>query len=1016
MLRISAKWRISIGLIALLVGEIMLAVYMELIPDWRRATLVGRGQLCEALTVTSSLLIDQGKTDAVEAILKIAVERNDELLSAAVRRDDGTVVVEVGQHAANWKQVPASEATDYQVAVPIKAAKRQWGTAEFRFEPILHRGPWAMLHNPWTWFVGFVALLSVPVFGYYLTKMLAQLDASAPEGVREAFDTLAEGVMLLDAREQIAFANRAFESMIGIARDKLVGRKVAGLPWTLTTDGQRMESPPWTDAIRDHKPREGVRVRIVNRQKLERQYLVSCSPLIVGDKAVCVGALVSLEDVTQLEQSKAAAEAASRAKSEFLANMSHEIRTPMNAILGFTDVLRRGFEKNVDKSRAHLDIIHSSGSHLLALINDILDLSKVESGKMEVELIRCSPHQVVAEVVAILGVKAHEKGLSLAYEPIGELPETIVTDPGRLRQMLMNLVGNAIKFTERGGVRITSRLLHSRTNPQMALEVIDSGIGMPAESLDRIFEPFVQADSSVTRRFGGTGLGLTISRRFAEALGGGITVRSQMGSGTAFTVTIDIGALDGVKMLDPEEAKKVGVKNVKEGKSHQVLRPGRILVVDDAEENRDLLSLVLQQFGVNVTSADNAPDAVTLALREPFDVILMDMQMPVMDGYTAARTLRGQGYTGPVIAVTAHAMKSDEDKCLAAGCSGFLTKPVDFDKLYQTLREILGEVEPTPSEQRPLAEVAPEPVARVAEPHAARGPSEPAGVRGESSREPREAGTTGVDSGRHVEPLRSSLPTDKQNLAAIVRKFVVRLDQQLGAMNQAWAENDYARLAELAHWLKGSGPNMGFADFGPPARQLEELAKAHRSEGIVNILAVLRRLADHIVVPQNDTSLANAPAGASGSAGSRQTAAPAASAAAGPIVSTLPIDKPEIANIVRKFVERLPGQLDEIDSAWSQRDFAGLAKLAHRLKGSSGNMGFGAIGESARNLEQLAKGQQAEGIEPAIAQLRALVARTVMPGNAAPAGKRIQLVPNLLPPGHNAAVRPSVPTPDVPHS
>jgi CheY-like chemotaxis protein len=484
----------------------------------------------------------------------------------------------------------------------------------------------------------------------------------------------------------------------------------------------------------------------------------------------------------------------------------------MNAILGFTDVLRRGYEDNAAERQEFLNTIHSSGQHLLELINDILDLSKIESGKLEIELTRCSPNQIISEVVATLGIRAQDKGIELSFGWDGPAPATILTDPTRFRQVITNLVGNSIKFTEKGGVRLLTRLDRSDARPRLVVDVVDTGIGMKPEALQRIFDPFTQADNSITRRFGGTGLGLSISRQCATALGGGLTVKSEYGKGSTFTLAIDAGPAEAIELFDPlsEETPKSAARNA--SSSVVRLKPARILVVEDGTSNQKLINVVLQRAGVTVELANNGQIGFDMAMATQYDVILMDMQMPVMDGFTATRRLRQEGCKLPIIALTANAMKGEEEKCRAAGCSGYLSKPIDVDLLLRTLAELVGTL---PAET--LANAVPTP-------------------RAPASAE--------------LAMLQSTLPIEDPDFLEIVQEFADRLQQQMGEMQKAWEHQELSELASLAHWLKGSGGTAGFNAFTSPAAKLEKLAKEKRLDEIAAALADVQDLGRRVVRPE----------------------------------------------------------------------------------------------------------------------------------------------------------------------
>lgn len=389
----------------------------------------------------------------------------------------------------------------------------------------------------------------------------------------------------------------------------------------------------------------------------------------------------------QLRVATRDAQEASRSKSEFLANMSHEIRTPMTAILGFTDSM---LDPDLSDDRKH-DAIHTirrNGTHLLQIINDILDMSKIEAGRMEVERIATNPVKIVEEVASLMRPQAQDKGLYATVRYDSPIPEQIFTDPTRLRQILLNLVGNAIKFTEAGGVTLHAECLPNES--LMRFRVVDTGLGMTPEQTEQIerFDAFSQADGTTTRRFGGTGLGLRISNSLARILGGGIRIRSETGSGSTFTVTVATGDIGGVSMICPERIPGIAehLMHDHEEASARVtgdspLRNLNILVAEDGPDNQRLISHHLRRAGANVSLAANGRIAVHVIEQavdgESFNVVLMDMQMPELDGYDATLQLRRAGHTVPIIALTAHAMSGDREKCLSVGCNDYLTKPID---------------------------------------------------------------------------------------------------------------------------------------------------------------------------------------------------------------------------------------------------------------------------------------------------------------------------------------------------
>ena len=418
--------------------------------------------------------------------------------------------------------------------------------------------------------------------------------------------------------------------------------------------------------------------------------------------------LLAIANQTIRSQAEAA-ESANQAKSLFLANMSHEIRTPLTAVLGFAENLLEP-DCTVNERIAATETILRNGHHLLQLINDILDLSKIEAERLEIERLRFSPGELVAEVISALRVRADSKqiDLTLAYE--GPIPDSIESDPTRLRQILMNLISNAIKFTERGQVCVRMKMIDARgelcratiagESLRLQCDVVDSGIGMSAEQLARLFAPFMQADESMTRRFGGTGLGLSISRRLARLLGGDILVSSQIGIGSTFSVQIEAGLPVDVAWHDRPSS--IGKPSYPMVRTTDVRLTGHVLLAEDGPDNQLLIGSFLRKQGADVTIVDNGRKAVDTAMASlragnPFRIVLMDMQMPVLDGYAAARELRSRGWTRPILALTANVMQGDRQKCLEAGCNDFATKPINRAGLIEQIQALTAKEVETPA-------------------------------------------------------------------------------------------------------------------------------------------------------------------------------------------------------------------------------------------------------------------------------------------------------------------------------
>lgn len=550
-----------------------------------------------------------------------------------------------------------------------------------------------------------------------------------------AVESMDSGLAMFDMQNRLVLSNRRFRELY----PEIASHIVPGVTYEqiLTALG---ESVP--------EVREGLDLGEWVQQSLDLQralvsdwlqQLPGCW-IRVSDRPTPDGGFVSLRtDITEqqlaqqeLANAREASEVANQAKSEFLANMSHEIRTPMTAILGFADLLLE--DDSADSRSEYVQTIRRNGKHLLAIINDILDLSKIESGRLEIERIEFNLHDLVNDVVELLQVRLQSAEVRLFCEYRENVPHRIYGDPTRLRQVLTNLIGNAAKFTEVGHIKIVvDRPTSTRT---LTISITDTGIGISIDAIARLFQPFQQADASLTRRFGGTGLGLSISQRLVNLMGGDIKVTSELGVGSCFEITLPLtsdeldassgetknpvsseataanGATD-AQAIEPQalaeatgsqatpianqlsEKSQANAKSStgetlstsKSEESESVGRPLRILVAEDGPDNRRLIGVLLKKLGCLATFVEDGAQAVDELVAKPneYELMLLDMQMPVMDGYSAACRIRELGYELPIIALTAHTMAGDDEKCIAAGCTSFLGKPIDRERLSEVI-------------------------------------------------------------------------------------------------------------------------------------------------------------------------------------------------------------------------------------------------------------------------------------------------------------------------------------------
>ena len=586
-------------------------------------------------------------------------------------------------------------------------------------------------------------------------------------------------VILTNRSGHIEWVNTGFERLTGWTLPEVIGRKPGDILQGPDTDPSVIEQ--MRHAIQRGAP---FRVEVLNYHRCRQPYWIHIDAQPIFNEIGDLTHYMAIERDISAERAAAQAlrdaldhaESANQLKSRFLASVSHELRTPLTAILGFAGLIDRPFATPHD--RGHwAAAIRRNGEHLLALLNDILDLSKIEAGQMTLASTPTDPLALIEDAVAVIRPMAEERGLSLTLDLPDDLPATLHTDRLRFQQILLNLLTNAVKYTESGGI-VVAVLLDAppQRDATLSISVIDTGIGIPEDVRHLLFSPFRRLHQDSPGRIAGVGLGLSIAQQLARMLGAEIQVQSQVGVGSTFSLVLPLGAaqdltLRSVSTPAPAEPFRRGPP------TPQTLQGLRVLLIEDGEENQELVSILLAEQGAYVTCADNGLIGVelvmaSLAADQPFDAILMDMLMPVMDGYTATAELRRQGVTTPIIALTAHAMSDDRQRCLAAGCNDYVSKPIVEAQLFGA---ILTLAQPPPE--------------------------------------------------------RAAAPAPNR-LEALIQQFRAGLHDRASAIELALEQGDLGRVERFAHDLRGSAPTFGEPDLGRQAALCEDaLRKGLTDEG-----------------------------------------------------------------------------------------------------------------------------------------------------------------------------------------
>lgn len=537
---------------------------------------------------------------------------------------------------------------------------------------------------------------------------LTELEVESLRQYRKLADSIPHIVWKARVEGTVDYFNQGWYKYTGLTESESIGSAWQG---AIHPEDLSRFLLNWMRSMGSQKPFE-IEARIRRHDGQWHWHWVIAVPDLKGSEVLSwVGTCTDIQDrklsEEQLLIAQQEAVSANMAKTYFLANMSHEIRTPMSAILGFTELLLNPKQSEFERQHS-ISTIHRNGKQLLNVIDEILDISKIEAGRLEVELIEFNLIELLYDIKSLLAIKTEEKKLQLKFILDSYIPEKAVSDPTRIRQILTNILSNAIKFTEKGSVQVRVCWVGDQMAENGSLEILveDTGVGIKNDQIERLFQPFAQVDSSTTRLFGGTGLGLALSQKLAQALGGNVTLEStQAGVGSVFKIEISAKPVpycpwvNGFKAIDSSREDLV-FENIEINSNS--LRDFKILLVEDAPDNQMVIGMFLNSAGAIVDFADNGYEGITKAAENNYDIILMDIQMPKMDGYEATRILRKKGVEIPIVALTAHALVEERARCLNAGCSEHFTKPVDSEKLIGLVARLVLAHRASQAKEAPL--------------------------------------------------------------------------------------------------------------------------------------------------------------------------------------------------------------------------------------------------------------------------------------------------------------------------